>query len=241
MEKISRVCPEVIVDFDVTEKKRAFGLAFLGAGKFFLINNGPYCWSYDVPDNVWPNDFSNLFSHPGPARTWICRQPLTFDKWVPMNLFLTHYLPDDGVNNQVNAVASLILGQNGIWGDLPKIKAEGVATFHTLLEKYKCVRDDIATASPVRQGIIGGALEIHEKINPANGRGAIVIFSSGTGTYHYVTEQPVNGTYWATPGVEVTVLPDGRAKIVATFVNERTWGDAPDKYEWAKIVYFGVE
>jgi len=241
VEKISRVCPEVIVDFDVTEKKRAFGLAFLGAGKFFLINNGPYCWSYNLPTAVWPNDFSNLFVHPGPARTWICRQPLTFDKWVPMNLFLTHYLPDDGVNNQINAVASLILGQNGIWGDLPRLKPEGVATFYTLLEKYKSVRDDIAAAPPVRKGLIGGALEIHEKINPATGRGAVVLFATNPGTYEYVTERPLNASHWETPGVTVSLLPDGCAKLVATFTGSHGWGVNPNDVEWAKIVYFGVQ
>lgn len=240
VEKISEFCPEVIVDFDVTEKMRAFGLAFLGAGKFFLINNGPYCWSYDIPQSGWPGDYSNLFAHPGPARTWICRQPLTFDKWVPMNLFLTHYLPDAGIHNQTNAVASLILGQNGIWGDLPGLNPEGVTLFRTLLDKYKNVRNDIAVAPPVRQGSIGGALEIHEKINPGNGRGAVVIFATGTGTYHYVTGQPVDGSYWATEGVDVVLLPDGRANISAKFVNERKWGDDPENYEWAKIVYFGT-
>ena len=241
VEKISRVCPEIIVDFDVTESHRAFGLAFLSAGKFFLINNGPYCWSYNVPPPVWPNGFSNLFVHPGPARTWIARQPLTFDKWVPMNLFLTHYLPDDGVNNQVNCAASLILGQNGIWGDLQAVSPEGVATLHTLLDKYKCVREDIAAAPPVRRGLIGGALEIHEKINPATGRGALVLFATTPGTYEYVTERPVNTKHWASPGVTVSLLPDGCAKVAATFTGQHGWGVDPNDVEWAKIVFFSVE
>ena len=240
VEKISRACPEIIVDFDVTETRRALGLAFLSAGKFFLINNGPYCASYDLPKAGWPNGNPNLFFHPGPARTWICRQPLTFDKWVPMNLFLTHYLPDDGVNFQVNCVASLILGQNGIWGDLLSVSPEGVATLRTLLDHYKRVRDDMAAAHAVRRGLIGGASEIHEKINPSTGRGAVVLFATTPGTVCYATDAAVCNNHWATPGVEVTALPDGRAKIVATFVGERSGYEPVDQVEWAKIVYFGT-
>ena len=240
VEKISRACPEIIVDFDVTETHRAVGLAFLSAGKFFLINNGPYCWNYNIPTAEWPHGNGNLFFHPGPARTWICRQPLTYDKWVPMNLFLTHYLPDDGLSNQVNCVASLILGQNGIWGDLLSVSSEGVATLGALLEKYKLVRDDIAIAPPVRRGLIGGCLEIHEKINPSTERGAVVLFATNPGTYTYITERTADPNYWATPGVEVSAMPDGRSKIMATFHGQHNWGMSPDEVEWAKIVYFGV-
>ena len=242
VETVSQACPEAIVDFDVTETHRAVGLAFLSAGKFFLVNNGPYCWNYNVPENAgWPNGNPNLFFFPGPARTWICRQPLTYDKWVPMNLFLTHYLPDDGATNQVNCVASLILGQNGIWGDLPAISEQGITLLGGLLGKYKQVRDDIAKASPVREGIIGGCPEIHEKINPATGRGAVVIFATNPGTYHYITQARVDAKTWATDGVKTTQLPDGRCSIAATFAGHMGWNNDPSKADWAKIVYFGVE
>jgi len=240
-ERLSKACPEIIVDFDVTETHRAFGLAFLSAGKFFLINNGPYCMTYNIPQEVWPHTHSNLFVHPGPARTWICRQPLTLDKWVPMNLFLTHYLPDDGLTNQVNCVASLILGQNGIWGDLLAVKPEGVAALGSLLEKYKDVREDIALAPPVRRGLIGGCSEIHEKINPATGRGAVVFFATNPGTYEYITERTTDSSHWATPGVEITPMPDGRSKITATFHGRHNWGVSPDDVDWAQIIYFGVK
>lgn len=241
VEKVQQACPEAIVDFDVTESHRAVGLAFLSAGKFFLINNGPYCWSYNLPEAAgWPNGNPNLFFFPGPARTWICRQALTYDKWVPMNLFLTHYLPDDGEQNQINCVASLILGQNGIWGDLPAISAEGVERFGKLLGMYQQVRDDIAAAPPVRKGLIGGCPEIHEKINPATGKGAVVVFIANRGVYEYITERTVDEKYWATDGTTVDRLADGRAKITITNETHIGWAGDADKVAWAKIIYFGV-
>ncbi|MBC8134272.1 MAG: alpha-galactosidase, partial [Fibrella sp.] len=93
VDKLCAACPDAIVDFDITEGGRTVGLQFLSAGKYFLINNGPYNWDYNMP---LPADGNvNLFFHPGPARAWICRAPLSYDKWIPSVLFLTHYLPDD--------------------------------------------------------------------------------------------------------------------------------------------------
>ena len=93
VDRLCEACPEAIVDFDVTEGGRFVGLGFLAAGKYFLMNNGPYYNNYDVPYDG--TRWSNFFVYPGAARTWICREPLSFDKWIPSVLFLTHYLPDD--------------------------------------------------------------------------------------------------------------------------------------------------
>ena len=182
-ETVSSAIPDAICDFDMTESGRSFGLAYLSAGKYFLINNGPYNQNYDhplPPDGNW-----NLFFFPGPARDWICRSPLVFDQWIPSTLFLTHYLPDDPADNQMLSLASLVLGQDGIWGDLPAISEDGVTRFGTVLGKYREVRDDIALAFPTGSGPVGGTPEVHEKIAP-NGRGAVVLFAR-PGTYRYIT------------------------------------------------------
>jgi len=120
VNKVCAECPDVIVDFDITEGHRSVGLGFLSVGKYFLINNGPYYQNYNIPIN-FETDWTNIFVQPGAPRTWICRSPLTFDKWIPSVLFLTHYLPDDPINSQDINLASLILGQNSIWGDLTAI------------------------------------------------------------------------------------------------------------------------
>ena len=48
-ERLGEQVPGALVDFDVTEGGRAVGLAFLTAGRYFLVNNGPYYQNYDVP------------------------------------------------------------------------------------------------------------------------------------------------------------------------------------------------
>nr|CAA9239667.1 GH36 [uncultured Armatimonadetes bacterium] len=241
VDKLCAACPEAIVDFDITEGGRTVGLQFLASGKYFLINNGPYNHDFQMP--VPADGNVNLFFYPGPARAWICRAPLGYDKWLPSVLFLTHYLPDDvytrhgwGGNKEVTdpenqwiSIASLVLGQNGIWGDLLRITDAGVARFGHALGLYKQVRDDITVASPVRVGAVGGSPEVHEKINAANGRGVVCLFASASGSYTYVTENRVAPGVWHNDGVTVTHDPRGRARIDARF---DTAG--------AKIVFFGV-
>src|ERR671926_160891 len=52
VEEVTRRCPGVIVDFDITEGGRFVGLGFLAVGKYFLINNGPYFHDFDIPRTV---------------------------------------------------------------------------------------------------------------------------------------------------------------------------------------------
>lgn len=228
VEKISAAFPDAIVDFDITEAGRAVGLSFLSAGKFFLINNGPYAFNYDIPIDKARQNW-NLFFYPGPARTWICRSPLTYDAWIPSILFLTHYFPDDPESSQIINVASLILGQNGIWGDLPKVSDAGVDLIAGILEKYKVVRDEITESYPVQLGVVGAAPEIHEKISARTGKGATVVFSTARGRFSYVTQQKPSRSFWTTPGAHVRYDRDGHAVVVANF-------DRPG----AAIIFFGV-
>lgn len=214
-DQICREVPGAIVDFDVTEPHRSVGLAFLGSGKYFLVNNGPYYSTYDVPDQ--PGRNPNLFFFPGQARARVCRAPLAYDRWIPSTLLLTHYLPDDPESSQLTNIASLILGQNGIWGDLTHISESGLARIAEIISHYKAVREDMASADPITSGTLGGAPEIHEKIRPANGRGAVSIFSSAAGSYEYITvRSPARGV-WHTDGVQVTFDNHGRANIKADF------------------------
>ena len=241
--KIGKAIPDAIVDFDITEGERAVGLAFLEAGKFFAVNNGPYYLSFD--DSLFAPGGgmgANVLVFPGLARAVNARHTLNYDKWIPSTLFLTHYLPDDPEYSQWINIGSLILGQNGIWGDLPTISEAGVERFGTALSKYKEVRDDITRSHPVRHGRTGGSPEIHEKITADNGKGAVVIFynyrnvwredpeNSFPGEFTYVTEHAVDNRFWANPDTEVRFDENGRAVITASF-------SGPG----ARIVLFGVE
>ena len=227
-DTITAEYPEVIIEFDITESGRSVGLSYLASGKYFIINNGPYYSNYNIPI---PSDmYNNIFVYPGEARAMICRDILGYDKWLPSSLFLTHYLPDDPENSQAINIISLMLGQNGIWGDLLGISDSGIALMANLIEKYKKVRDDITESFPVRTGNIGGSPEIHEKISKKTGAGMIAIFSSVVFEveYSYITKNKPGEKYWCSEGIFVNYLKDGTAAIDIAF-------DKPG----AKVVFFG--
>ena len=241
--KICEAIPDAIVDFDITEGERAVGLAFLEAGKYYAVNNGPYFYSLNYPQYAPGVGMGpNVLVFPGLARAINARRTLAFDKWIPSSLFLTHYLPDEPEYSQWINIGSLILGQNGIWGDLLNISEAGVDRFGEVLSIFKGVRDDITKSKPVRSGIIGSSPEIHEKINSENGKGVVVIFynynnvwgedpaNSFHGEFTYITENKVNKLFWANSGTDVTFDGHGRAIITSKFTGAG-----------AKIIFFGVE
>lgn len=131
----------------------------------------------------------------------------------PSILFLSHYLPNDPAASQETNIASLILGHNGIWGNLVDISDEGIASYGRWLEHYKQVRDAITAASPIVTGVIGGTPEIHEKIDPVDGRGAVSLFTPYAGRNTYVTNRPVAASHIAMDGIEIERLSSGQAKI----------------------------
>lgn len=227
VDRLCEACPEAIVDFDITEGGRYVGLGFLASGKYFLINNGPYSWSLDMPQTADGNP--NLFFYPGQARHTLCRMPLDYDSWIPSVLFLTHYLPDDPAESRLGAAASLVLGQNGIWGDLLSLSEEGIGAIGAIAGLYRHVRDDVTASYPVVSGRVGGSPEVHEKINDRNGRGLVAIFAAAAGTYTYVTQHSTAAGFHAGEGVTVQRDGNGLAVIEVTFTAAG-----------GRLVFFGV-
>lgn len=218
VEEVSRRCPDVIVDFDITEDGRFVGLGFLSVGKYFLCNNGPYFHNFDIPHTVKmePNTINALF-YPGAARPRICRQGSRYDTFIPSILFLTHYLPDSPASAQRNTLAALLLGGNGIWGDLVSLSEADIALLSETLHDYKRVADSVTRAYPRRIGFIGSSPEIVEKIDPASGSGVVVFFTHRPGTVTHVTQPLDTARLKTIKGAEHWErLPDGRVKLTVT-------------------------
>ena len=98
------------------------------------------------------------------------------------------------------------------------------------LHIYKQVKYDITLASPVNYGLPGESTEIHEKINPENGKGVVVIFGTGKLEVSYITKSRVSKKIWFNDGVTVNYDDKGRAVIKASFSDTGT-----------KIIFFGVD
>jgi alpha-galactosidase len=218
VEEVSRRCPGVIVDFDVTEGGRFVGLGFLSVGKYFLINNGPYFSDFDIPrETTIEPDTINVFFYPGPARPRICRQGIKYDDVIPSILFLTHYLPDAPYQAQRNSLAALMLGGNGIWGDLLDLSEEDVTRLHGHLAAYKRVAAGVTRAYPRRRGFAGSSPEVYEKIDPDTATGAVIFFTVTPGTVTHVTQPLDLARLEGVNGAEAwEQTPNGRLKITVT-------------------------
>ncbi len=215
VEEVSRRCPDVIVDFDVTEGGRFVGLGFLSVGKYFLINNGPYFHDFDIPKTVkMEPDTINVFFYPGAARARVCRTGARFDSIIPSILFLTHYLPDGPTLSQANSLASLMLGGNGVWGDLLALSQEEITALAEPLREYKKVADAVTRAYPHVTGFAGSSPEIHEKLDAASGTGIVAFFTVAQGEFVYVTQRlPADFPAKITGADAWERLPDNRVKL----------------------------
>jgi alpha-galactosidase len=237
VEKVRHIYPEMIFDFDVTETGRAVGLSFLSAGRYFLVNNGPYLADYDLPHKDGAQN-DNLFFYPGAARTWICRKPLDLDRWIPSNLLITHYFTDDPLASQLVNMATLVLGQNGLWGSLTTVSESGVAWLREVLSRYLQVRQDVMESDPIVRGEVASSYEAHEKINPVTGKGVVALFSVSRGRMTYVTEHRPSRETWATDGQRGA---DGVSGVTIQFDAEGHAVIESQMELGAAIVFFGVQ
>jgi alpha-galactosidase len=203
VEKITEACPEAIVDFDITETGRFAGLGFLAAGKYFLVNNGPYAKDFDIPRDyrfgqekpVTIDGWTNIFFYPGAARPRFCRTGVRYDTFIPSTLFLTHYLPDGDSRARENSFAGFVLGGSGIWGPLAGLTDEEILFWRNNLALYKQVREAAASAAAKVTGCAGSSPEIYEKVD-ASGRGLVSFFTGEPGTYSCIA-----GPFSQTPQV----------------------------------------
>ena len=215
VEEVSRQCPEVIVDFDITEGGRFVGLGFLSVGKYFLMNNGPYFKDFDIPEQVSIDpDTINVFFYPGTARSKVCRQGTKYDSFVPSILFLTHFLPDSPKISQLSSLVSLMLGGNGIWGDLLSLSIDDINLFNSVLEKYKQVAESVTRSYPKVKGFIGSSPEIYEKIDYNKLEGMIAFLTRVGGTYVHITDIIDQNKFSHVDGADdFELTADGRLKI----------------------------
>jgi alpha-galactosidase len=154
---------------------------------------------------------------------------LDYDKWIPSVLFLTYYFPYEPISSQMQNLASLILGQNGIWGEISGLSDESVKLIQRYISLYKQVRDDITAGTMIQKGQPGDSYEVYEKINPVNGRGVLVLFANAKGEYDYVTSSAVDKHAIIPNGVSVSYSSKGMAVIKANCARQE-----------AMIVFFGA-
>jgi alpha-galactosidase len=168
------------------------GWAFLSAGKYFLVNNGPYFHEFDIPRSVKIDpDTINVFFYPGPARPRICRQGIKFDDLIPSILFLTHYLPDGPRFRSATAWPRWCWAATAGGATCPPSARRRCAYLGEQIQLYKRVAEDVTRAFPRQRGFPGSSPEIYEKLDPKPAPGLVVFFTVTPGEIVHYT-QPLN-------------------------------------------------
>ena len=232
IEKVTKYCPEAIFDFDITEDGRSVGLQFLSRGKYFIMNNGPYFHNFDISE-TWKSTTAdgnpNILVNPGAARGWFTRTVLDYDQWIPSILFLTHYYPYGPHYSQMQNIASAILGQNGLWGEINSLNNDEVQIINNQFNYYKQVRNDMQISALSTVGKPGDSYEIYEKISTQTGRGAVVFFANSKGEYAYITKAKVDSNVLVPEGITLRFDAENHAIIAAKCESKD-----------AKIIWFGI-
>ena len=155
-----------------------------------------------------------MFFYPGPARPRVCRRGSSYDFILPSSLFLIHYLPDGPAGSRENNLASLMLGGNGIWGDLPALSAEDRDFWASGLADYKRVAPAAQRAPDRLRGFIGSSPEIHEKVDPRTGVGLLAFFTVNPAEITHLTQPLVRPPARVRGADAWEVLPDGRVRLL---------------------------
>ena len=234
VDKVCAAAPNTIFELDVTEAGRSMGLGFLSSGKYIILNNGAYFHNFDIVP-PWQTPLANgnvqIFTNPGPARGWFRGPVLTYDKWIPSTLLLTFLSnPDGSRNSQLINVASLILGQNGIWGNILDNTAADADFIGGILGRYKEVRDDVPTiGSPLFDGTPEIARKSMRRFPRLLVGGRWFCLATG-GHTRYITTHHVDHFFLVYfGGLRCISMPAGRAVIDVDFEGSG-----------AAIVFFGV-
>lgn len=164
MEILTHYEPELIIEIDLTEARRAMiGLAPLSQGKLFFMNNGASTY----------NDYSSY-------RTKSLRTIVKeYAGIIPLELFTYASYPHNLAGSMKYNVANALLAGHGFWGDLSLMSREERHYVGQQVEKAKRILPYVSGSLPLVQGNVGDAPELYRVINEEEAAGQIVAFSSG--------------------------------------------------------------
>jgi len=171
---ITEYNPEVIIVYDVTEKMRNVGLAFLSEARFFWMNNGA----------SWYGDLSHYRSKS------IRTIANLYNQILPTVLQTSAADPrqSDIFGAQRYNVNTMLLGGGGFWGDLSEMTPEERERIGEVVRLYKRVASTVVSTRPRVTGRIGSSPEIYEFIDPQKAEGQVIAFSGSALLTKYTTQ-----------------------------------------------------
>ncbi len=175
--EITEYNPKVVIVYDMTEKMRNVGLAFLSESRFFWINNGA----------TWYDDLSTYRAKS------IRTVTNEYNRIIPTILQTSANYPHQSemYGAQNYNVNTTLLGGGGFWGDLSELTSEERDKIGEVIKIYKRVARTVVSTRPIVSGNIGSSPEIYEYLDPEKSEGQVIAFSGSALKTSYHT-QPLN-------------------------------------------------
>ncbi len=166
--------PDVVIVYDMTEKLRNVGLAFLSEARFFWINNGA----------TWYDDLSYY-------RTKSIRTVANeYNQIIPTVLQTSANYPHQSemYGAQRYNVNTTFIGGGGFWGDLSEMESSERKSVGEIVRQYKRVAPSVVSSRPFVTGKIGASPEIYEFLDTVKSEGQVIAFSGSAMKTTYRTK-----------------------------------------------------
>lgn len=162
MEILTDYEPELIIEMDLTEARRAMvGLAPLSQGKLFWMNNGA----------SWYNDYTTFRAK---SMRSIANE---FAGLIPYELFTYANYPHNLTGNMEYNVHNSLLCGHGFWGNLKLMSSEERKWIGKQVNYSKQVLPYLLNENPRVSGVVGDSPEIYSVINEEEAAGQIIVFT----------------------------------------------------------------
>jgi hypothetical protein len=174
IHQLKEYCPDVVVEVDVTEPSRSVGLAVLGEGKYFWMNNG-----------------GSAYGDYGPTRAKSTRFiPNLYGPVIPHSLMNYASYPHNASPSYSwrSNVNSCLLGGRGFWGNLTSMERGDLERVGALVSKARRVAEATCAGPPRVSGPVGSSPEVYEWFDSKNGIGQIIAFSGSACSMDYLVK-----------------------------------------------------
>jgi len=173
MEELTLKEPELIIEMDLTEARRAMiGLSPLSQGKLYWINNGA-------------SGYNDYGVHRSQSMRTIVNQ---FAGLLPLDLFTFAYYPHNKAGAMEYNVNSALLGGRGFWGDLSLMSEEERLFVGKRVRQSKALLPYLSDLPPRLLGKVGDSPEVYTQVHEKEAAGQIVAFAATPCRFRHVVK-----------------------------------------------------
>ena len=195
--------PEIVIVYDVTEKLRNVGLAFLSEARYFWMNNGA----------TWYDDLSYYRTKSIRTVTNLYNQILP----TVVQTSATYPHQSEMYGAMQYNINTTLLGGGGFWGNLSEIETEDRIRIGEQIKRFKQIARSVIASRPLVTGNIGSSPEVYEQIDTEKAEGQVTAFSGSAIFTDYYTQALNVNNFLCALGNAFELMPDHKLHLPLLF------------------------